>query len=155
MAVYTVHVPRGRWGERPTPERIVFLRDGFSVAAFLLGPFWLLWRRAWLAALLWTILLGVVGALAAAGLSREAVSVLEIALGALLGFEGTRLVAWTLARRGYAESAVIVAENLEDAETAFFASLQAGAPAAQGAAAAGGLAAARPVVGGLFEETRP
>jgi hypothetical protein len=154
MAVYTVHVPRGRWGERPTPEKIVFLRDGFSVAAFLFGPFWLLWRRAWLAALLWTILLGVVGALAATGLSREAVSVLEIALGALLGFEGSRLVAWTLARRGYAESAVIVAENLEDAETSFFASLQAGGPVAPGAAA-GGPAAARPVVGGLFEETRP
>jgi hypothetical protein len=154
MAVYTVHVPRGRWGERPTLDRIVFLRDGFSVAAFLLGPFWLLWRRAWLAALLWTILLGGVGALAAAGLSREAVSVLEIALGALLGFEGSRLVAWTLARRGYAETAVIVAENLEEAETSFFASLQAGGPAAPGVAA-GGLAAARPVVGGLFEETRP
>jgi hypothetical protein len=155
MAVYTVHVPRGRWGERPTPDRIVFLRDGFSLAAFLFGPFWLLWRRAFLAALLWTLLLGVVGALAATGLSREAVSTLEIALGALLGLEGSRLVAWTLARRGYAESAVIVAESLEDAEAVFFATLQPGGPAAGPGAAPGGAAAARHPVGGLFEETRP
>ncbi|ATQ67774.1 MULTISPECIES: DUF2628 domain-containing protein [Methylosinus] len=154
MAVYTVHIPQGRWGERPTPERIVFLRDGFSLAAFALGPLWLLWRRAWLPAALWTVLLVAIGALAAAGLSPEAASALEIALGVLLGLEGSRLVAWSLARRGFSESAVIVAESLSEAEEAFFGSLQPSGVSA-GGSAAGGAAATRPAIGGLFEELRP
>ncbi|MBY6242201.1 DUF2628 domain-containing protein [Methylosinus sp. Sm6] len=154
MAVYTVHIPQGRWGERPAPDKIVFLRDGFSLAAFLLGPIWLLWRRAWLPAVSWTVLLGVIGALAATGLSAEAVSVLEIALAALLGFEGSRVVAWSLARRGYTESAVVVGDSLDEAEAAFFFSLQQGGPSASGPAS-GGAAATRHAIGGLFEEIRP
>lgn len=154
MAVYTVHIPRGRWGERPTPDRIVFLRDGFSVPAFLLGPLWLAWRRAWIPAVLWTVLLVGLGSLRLVGLSAETVSVLELASSVLLGFEGTRLVAWSLARRGFTESAVVVGESLDEAETVFFASVGPidGGPLRP---ATGGPAATGHAIGGLFEEIRP
>lgn len=45
MASFSVFAPPGA---QMAPEKIVFLRDGFSTPAFLFGPFWLLWKRAWL-----------------------------------------------------------------------------------------------------------
>src|SRR5260221_4731277 len=50
MAVYTVHVPLSRDGAS-APERFVFVRDGFSFAALLFGPLWMLRHRMWLALL--------------------------------------------------------------------------------------------------------
>lgn len=158
MAVYTVHIPKAFGGERPSPENIVFLRDSFSTPAFLFGPFWLVWRRAWLAAALWTVLLAALaGAGAAFGLSRTAISILELAAGVILGFEGSRLVAWSLTRRGYAESAVAVADNLDEAEEVFFNSWRPEAPAGAvppRAAGPGGASPGAHVIGGLFEEPR-
>lgn len=159
MAVYTVHVPTSSRGEIPSPEKIVFLRDSFSTPAFLFGPFWLLWRRAWLAAALWAVLLAALaGAGAAFGLTRPAISILEFAASLVLGFEGSQLVAWSLARRGFAESAVTVADNLDEAEDVFFASWRQGgaaAPPRATATGAGGGSPGRHVIGGLFEEPRP
>jgi len=47
MASFSVFAPPDA---QMAPEKIVFLRDGFSTPAFLLGPVWLLWKRAWLPA---------------------------------------------------------------------------------------------------------
>ncbi|PWB83175.1 MAG: hypothetical protein C3F11_08000 [Methylocystaceae bacterium] len=160
MAVYTVHVPRSSGGEAPPPEKVVFLRDGFSVPAFVFGPFWLAWRKAWLAAAAWTLLLAAIaGAGVALGLPRAAISIVEFAASLVLGFEGSQLVSWTLARRGFVESAVTVADDLDEAEEVFFNSWRPGAAgvAAAPRAAGSGVAATSPgshVVGGLFEEPR-
>lgn len=155
MAVYTVHIPPAAPGEAPLPERIVFLRDGFSTPAFLLGPLWLLWRRAWLPAVLWTAALALIlGGGAAFGLNAEAASVLQLTLGLLLGLEGPRLVAWSLERKGYTESAIMVADSIDEAEDVFFANWRPAGVVTLGAPPRGGRAAMRPVIGGLFEEPR-
>ena len=60
MAIFTVHIPAARAGEAPSAEKIVLLRDGFSIPAMLLGPFWLAWNRAWIPAIGWTALLAVI-----------------------------------------------------------------------------------------------
>ena len=57
MATFTVHIPAARAGEAPSAEKIVLLRDSFSVPAMLLGPFWLAWNRAWSPAIGWAALL--------------------------------------------------------------------------------------------------
>ena len=51
MAVYTVHARTNDDGAdlRATPERLVFVRDGFYVWAALLSALWLIWHRLWLA----------------------------------------------------------------------------------------------------------
>ncbi|MEO6380486.1 MAG: DUF2628 domain-containing protein, partial [Nitrobacter sp.] len=50
MPVYTVHAPSvDETDARGTTDRFVFVRDGFSFWAFVLGPVWLLYRRLWLA----------------------------------------------------------------------------------------------------------
>ncbi|HEY8065314.1 MAG TPA: DUF2628 domain-containing protein [Methylosinus sp.] len=155
MAVYTVHIPPAAPGEAPSPERIVFLRDGFSTPAFLLGPLWLLWRRAWLPAVLWTAALALIlGGGAAFALDAEAASVLQLALGLLLGLEGPRLVAWSLERKGYTESAVMVADSIDEAEDVFFANWRPSGVLSTTAVPPRGGRAARPVIGGLFEEPR-
>ena len=60
MAIFTVHVPATRAGEAPAAEQIVLLRDGYSLAAMIFGPFWLAWNRAWIAAVGWTLLLALI-----------------------------------------------------------------------------------------------
>jgi hypothetical protein len=156
MAVYTVLIPKAAPGEAPPPERIVFLRDGFSTPAFLFGPLWLAWRRAWLPAVLWTAGLALIlGGGAALGINPAAASVLQLALGLLLGLEGPRLVAWSLERKGYTESAVMVAARIDEAEDVFFANWRpSGVLPTIVTPRPGGRAAMRSVIGGLFEEPR-
>lgn len=121
MAVFTVHIPPSVAGEAPPAEKIMFLREGFSWSAAMLGPLWLLWNRAFLATLGWAALLAlVVFAGAKLGFDDEAITLVNFALALALGFEGERLLAWTLARRGYHECAVVVGESLDEAEEVFF-----------------------------------
>ena len=54
------------------------------------------------------------------GASSETLSLVNTALALLLGFEGSRLVAWSLARRHYSESGVVIGETADEAEDIFF-----------------------------------
>lgn len=150
MGAYTVHVPAG--GGEASPEEVVFVRDAFSWPAFFFGPLWLAWNRAWLAALLWTAALAALAVgEAALELSHAASAVIALATGAAFGFEGSRLIVWTLARKGYVESAVVVAESVDEAEERFFSAWRPGAPSplARISEPKGGATGA-PVVGGLI-----
>jgi hypothetical protein len=121
MAIFTVHIPAARAGEAPSAEKIVLLRDGFSVPAMLLGPVWLAWNRAWIPAVGWTALLAsIVFAGMKFGASSQTLSLVNSALAFVLGFEGSRLVAWSLARRHYRESAVVIGETADEAEEIYF-----------------------------------
>jgi len=129
MAIFTVHLPPTTQGAAPAPDKIVFLRDGFSWNAFFFGPLWLAWSRAWLAAAGWSLLLVVIGLVAwKLRVSRDAMSWLGLALAVWLGFEGERVVAWALARRGYVETDVVIGDDEEEAELAFFHRWRATAP---------------------------
>lgn len=122
MAVYTVHEPPPkRYEQACDPERFVFVRDGFSFWAFLLGPLWMLWHRMWL------VLLGYVGvtvaldlALRLLGTSAPAKLAAGFPLALLIGFEAATLRRFTLARRRWNNVGVIVADDLEAAERRFF-----------------------------------
>ena len=56
MPVYMAMTPAGA----EDFDKVVFLRDGFSIGAFALGPVWLLWNRAYLAAGLWLAVMALV-----------------------------------------------------------------------------------------------
>lgn len=130
MAIFTVHVPPTPPGVAPAPENIMFLREGFNYFAFVFGPFWLLYKRAWIAAAGWTVLLTIIGLLAwKLRVPREAISWMPLVLSTWLGFEGDRLIAWTIARRGYNESDVVIAEDADEAEALYFHRLPPAAPA--------------------------
>lgn len=126
MATFTVHVPQENAGGA---GNAVFVREGFSFPAFAFGPFWLLWKRAWIPAALWTALLALVAGLGSLlKMPPDAVGVVGFAVSAILGFEGDRILAWSLRRRGYVERDVVIGDNEAEAEEVFFGRLRADAP---------------------------
>ena len=122
MAIYTVHEPpRPADGASPAPERYVFVRDGFSFAATLFGPLWMLRHRMWLALLGY----GTVVVLLGFGLRMiQASTAVGLTVGALLallvGFEAGTLRRFTLARRRFRNVGLVVADDIELAERRFF-----------------------------------
>lgn len=122
MAVYTVHQPPLRKGETsPEPDRFVLVRDGFHAWAFLLGPFWVLWRRLWLVLVLYLVALAALEAgLRFAGVGSGGRMLALLALALLLGLEAGTLQRWTLRQRGFRDMGVVVGDDLESAERRFF-----------------------------------
>ncbi len=126
MTSFTVHVPPAAPGQPPAPEKIVFLRDAFSPSAFVFGPLWFLWKRAWLPAFLWALLLALLaGAGALLKIPADAMSLAGLAASVFLGFEAGRILAWSLKLRGYTESDVVIGDNEDDAEAVYFSRLRA------------------------------
>lgn len=122
MAVYTVHEPLPRNDEASvSPERFVFVRDGFYFWAFLLGPLWMLWRRLWLVTVLYFVLsIALQVGLWAAGAANGARFFVWLLLALLVGFEAGTLRRWTLTRRGWRNIGVVVGDDVESAERRFF-----------------------------------
>ena len=158
MPVYTVHEPPPRDSDDPAnaADRFVFVRDRFSLWAFLFAPLWMVWRRLWLALLLYAVAMTLlqVGlwSIGASTLVKFTVGVL-VAL--LIGFEGPTLRRWTLARRGWINHGVVVADDEETAERRFFDAWMTREirPASAGAMSAPYRSAADPpAVIGLFPE---
>lgn len=165
MASYTIHLPPASTSSVPDVERFRLVRDGLSVWAMILWPFWFLAKRLWLGALgvyaIWVILnvglylLGVQPALAALSWGLFLL---------LIGLEAHSIERWTLARRGWTEVGVTVAGNAGEAEeravTALAGENHAAPPAAVRRAQPAAPAQAVPVrpaesqVLGLFPEGR-
>jgi hypothetical protein len=121
MAIYTVHVKGGRYDPSGLADRAVLTRDGFSWAALVFGPLWLIWRRAWLALLVWLVSQGVIlafGTWAMPGFRLT--GVLEIILVIGLALEASQIWSNALTRRGYVIVDVISAPRLEQAERTYF-----------------------------------
>ena len=106
MLYYTVHA---RTGEGP--QKALLVKDGFSWPALLLGPFWLLWKRCWLASF---AVLALAMALTAAGEQIAGWGFLAIQL--VLGFEGNDIWRRALERRGYEMKGIVAARDMDEAE---------------------------------------
>lgn len=101
--------------------RAVFVRDGFSLVAFLIPLIWLLWQRLWIEAIL-VVAAGLLIALAgeAGGFGQGPVIVLSLLVNLLVGLEGNGRRVARLRRRGWDDAAVVWAPNLDEAEARFF-----------------------------------
>jgi hypothetical protein len=119
MAVYTVHQPPLR--AAAAPERFVFVRDGFSFWAFLLGPLWMLRHRMWLVLICYVAVTVILAAaLQAVRASPGAGFGVAALLALLVGFEAGTLRRFTLGRRGWTQVGVVAGDGLELAERRFF-----------------------------------
>ena len=130
MATYLVFEPQDGARTQADAERVVFLRERFSVFAFAFGPVWLLRYRLWLGFLLWLLVfiaITTIGSLIGYGPYAALAAWYVPAI--LLGLEGVNLRARKLLRKGYREAGVVIAEDLETAERRFFESWK-NAPAA-------------------------
>ena len=122
MSVYTVHQPPLRATESaPDPERFSFVRDGFSIWAFLLAALWMLWHRMWLVLAIYVVATaGLEAVLHYAGVSVPVLSLVALLISLLVGIEAGTLRRFTLARRGWKNVGIVSAHDLEDAERRFF-----------------------------------
>ena len=122
MAVYTVHEPPPKPLElNSDPDRFVFVRDGFSFWAFLLGPLWMLRHRMWLVLLGYVIVIAAIeGGQYLLGVPQPVKFAVSTLLALLIGFEAATLRRFTLGRRKWADLGVIVGDDLESAERRFF-----------------------------------
>src|SRR5579862_8245655 len=126
MAVYTVHVPSFRaeaFGGQAPPAALgeaQFVREGFSRAAFFLGPFWLAWHRLWIALILWFALFFLLMSVAPRYFEPQTAFFIGLLLELLLGLEGNNLRRLELARLGYRLVDVAAGRKREDAERGFF-----------------------------------
>lgn len=121
MATFLVFEPADQARTQIAAERVVFLREKFSVWAFLLTPFWLLRYRLWLAFLVWLvafIAINLIGEWLGFGpLAGIAASFFP---SLLFGMEAVNLRARKLVRKGYRDAGVVVAEDIETTERRFF-----------------------------------
>jgi hypothetical protein len=163
MPVYTVHEPPPRDGDDDTAaaDRFVFVREGFSMWAFLFAPVWMIWRRLWLALLLYVVVMaGLQIGLWALGAPGTVKFVVGLLIALLIGFEASSLRRWTFARRGWISHGVVVADDEESAERRFFDAWMVSQPRPAPSAGAPGVnpqvpyrtAADPPDVIGLFPE---
>jgi hypothetical protein len=116
MAVYVVMEPPGR---APDTAATVFVRDGFSWVAFLVPPLWLLWHRLWIEAVLAFVALGFLSTLGEAFGFMLADSLLTFLVMLFIGLEGQALRIAALARRGWKQWGVVVADDLDDADARY------------------------------------
>jgi hypothetical protein len=122
MSVYTVHAPPGYGADvRVTPDRFVFVRDGFHFWAFVLSIVWLAWHRLWLALVGYIVLMVALEiAFSVMGIGSGARFVMMFIVAVLIGLEAASLWRWTLRRRKWRQVDVVVADNQDAAERRFF-----------------------------------
>src|SRR5215470_12390767 len=115
MAVYTVHEPPLKADQsQGDPERFVFVRDGFSFWAFVLAPIWMLWRGLWLVFVIYVVVMAALQViLNAIGASTAVLVTVGVLAALFIGLEAATLRRFTLARRRWANSGIVVGDDLE------------------------------------------
>lgn len=101
------------------------LRDGFSLAAFLLPGLWLLWHRLWLLAVGAFLVEGIGFALIQKPGFWPAGLAILIAIRVLAAVEGRMSFIRMRLGAGWTETGLVSARNLSEAEEIHFASLPA------------------------------
>jgi hypothetical protein len=123
MAVYTVHAPASYYATdvRTTPDKLVFVRDGFYFWAFIAAILWLIWHRLWLA-LLGYLAISLVAEVAmwSLGVGAGTRVLVMVVFALLVGLEAGSLRRWKLSRRKWRQLDIVVADSEEAAERRFF-----------------------------------
>jgi hypothetical protein len=150
MKLFAIHAPFGP-AVLSGLESARAARTGFSLAAFLFGPLWLLVRGLWLALIGYVVLAALIVFAARSGGLSPGATIALIALAHLyLGVEGRAIAVAARARAGRPLVDVIYARSALEAEKLYFERALAAAPAI----APRGAAYAEEGVIGSFPEPR-
>jgi Protein of unknown function (DUF2628) len=121
MPAFAVLEPTGYQDTAARADGFIFLHEKFNLAAFLLGPLWMMWRRLWLELPVYLAVVAVVGyGLYALGVGWPAVIPALALIQLFLGLEATTLVRGMRVRHGWRDGGVVIADDLELAERRFF-----------------------------------
>lgn len=122
MSTYTVHEPPAPAADRmDRAEAMVFVREAFSWAAFLLGPVWLLVNRLWLALAAYVAAAVAAGALlSAAGAAEGWNAIVMLALNAIVAYEAHALRVAKMTATGWSMAGAVMGGSLAECERRFF-----------------------------------
>jgi len=111
-------------------DRIIFLRERFSLGAFLFGPLWMIWKRQWIVLIIYLVVVGFIEyGLQVVGMGWLVLAFVFGLIQLLIGLEATTLLRWTRVRHAWRDCGVVIADDLEMAERRFFESRAARRPA--------------------------
>ncbi|MBT3915290.1 MAG: DUF2628 domain-containing protein [Rhodospirillaceae bacterium] len=117
MRIYTLHQPSI---SQDAAAAVVPVKEGFSWPGFFFSVFWALWHRLWFWAIgfaVASIVLGLV--LKGLGGDEFVQSTASLALALIIGWTANDLRRRKLAKQGFEERAVMVANNKETAIARF------------------------------------
>jgi Protein of unknown function (DUF2628) len=116
MATFSVHT-------RGAPDsEITLVREGFSVTAFIFGPFWFAFQRAWLGLAAWVGgMLTIIALAAAVGAPPLPVAGAIVAFMLLMALEACQFRRRSLARRGFKLADVVETSRRNEADIRFLA----------------------------------
>lgn len=130
VAAFTVHEPPNPPADRiDRAEALVFVPDGFSWGAALMGPFWLATQQQWVALAAYVAAAAILcWGLTDLGVSEAAVIVSLLAINIWLGFEAPEIKRATLAAEGWRDAGSVSGRDLGECERRFFDGWLAGEP---------------------------
>ncbi|MGL4239651.1 MAG: DUF2628 domain-containing protein [Beijerinckiaceae bacterium] len=121
MTIYTVHLPPDATTPERVAEKAVFVKDGFSMPAFIFTGLWLLGQRLWLHAIAYFVVFGLtIWAFYALGLPRIVFGGVTALLALLIGLEGHEWMRRRFARKGWTHAGTVSGPSLDECERRFF-----------------------------------
>jgi hypothetical protein len=116
--IYTVHINPSK--AHPV-EKAIFVREGFSFMAFLLGVVWALYHRMWWEAAFIVVIMSLFGAAEELKwLDKQSLLVLQFAFNLIVGFQANDWQRGALSRRGYIMSDIVVSDDKLRAQQRYF-----------------------------------
>lgn len=122
MQTYTIYerYPASEDIEQRASE-LVFVKEGFSIFAFLVPLIWLLFNRMWWeAGAFFAFVVILDGVLTLLGVGPEINAVVSFLINVIFAFEARNLHRYNLERKGYSMIAVASGHNLDEVEQRFF-----------------------------------
>jgi hypothetical protein len=146
MLTFTVHEPPDPPADRiDRAEKLIFIKDGFSWAAAVFGPLWMIVHRLWWALLGFVLIVGSLQLIGkAVAIDQRWIGLAGFALNVLVGFEADTFRRWALNRRGWHMLGAVSGKTYAECERRFFEAWLPAQPIITPAAPS------RPMGGGLF-----
>ncbi len=102
-------------------EKTVFLKDGFSFAAFLFTGLWLAYKRLWLPLLAFAVVWAAIGfGGRQIGISPLGLAIAQGLIGLFLGLEGHALIERKLIAKGWRFAGVVEGRDIDMVERRYF-----------------------------------
>lgn len=146
MKSFTVHQPPSPPAERiDRAEALVFVKDGFSLIAFLIAPIWMLMNRLWLALFIYLVVFAALRlVLLAVGAPEPMANAVMFGLNLIVAFEADSIRRWTLERKGFVLVGTVTGDTYDVCQRRFFENWLPTVPAVEAAEFAGGFGASAP-----------
>lgn len=107
---------------KDAPGGLVLVRERFRVAAFLFGPLWFAWKRAWLGLVAWAAGVASIVSLGVfLRITPEALIAATLAFMFLMALEAPQFQRRSLLRRGFRLDDLVEASDMNEAEVRFIA----------------------------------